>query len=158
MLITIPEGTVVLKEGETNDSMYKILSGNAEVYAGYGTASETVLGILSAGSYFGELGLLTGKPSIYTIVAFSDLILNRITMNEIDDYMAKNHHDMLAILTNMANTMFNLKFNLDLQLKELEKLSGEKERPEDKGLVSRQLLRYHIQGISAARNTFDNRG
>lgn len=37
MLMKIPEGTVIIREGEVNMDMYKIISGNAEIYTGYGT-------------------------------------------------------------------------------------------------------------------------
>ena len=160
MLIQIPEGTVILKEGEANMDMYKIVSGHVEVYAGYGTESETILGIMSKGSYFGELGLLTQKPAIYTIVAFSDLLLNRITMEEIDDYIANNHHDIFAIMKNMADTMYNLKFNIDLLLNDAanadatESLKGLKQL---NALMAKQMTRYNVNGMSVARNAFHHR-
>ncbi len=36
-LIKVPEGTMILQEGELNLEMYKIIDGHAEVYMGYGT-------------------------------------------------------------------------------------------------------------------------
>ena len=39
-LLKLPEGTMILCEGELNLDMYKILDGHAEVYMGYGTENE----------------------------------------------------------------------------------------------------------------------
>ncbi|MBR5336486.1 MAG: cyclic nucleotide-binding domain-containing protein [Lachnospiraceae bacterium] len=119
MLYKVTEGMVVVKEGEVNMDMYKLVSGKAEVYVGYGTDRETVIGILSEGSYFGELGLLAQKPAIYTIVMYSDGLLLRITMNEIEEYIKTNERDILAIMKHMANSMYNLKFNIDMLSEDL---------------------------------------
>ena len=54
-LLKLPEGTMILCEGELNLDMYKILDGHAEVYMGYGTENETFIGIIGPQSCFGEL-------------------------------------------------------------------------------------------------------
>ena len=36
MLFRIPAGITILKEGEVNPELYKLISGNCEVYTGYG--------------------------------------------------------------------------------------------------------------------------
>ena len=132
---TIPEGTVVLKEGEINMDMYKILKGHAEIYRGYQTKNETLLGLLKPGAFFGEVGLLTGKPSIYTVVAYDDLYIYRIPVTDMSNYIKENPGDALAIMKNMANTMYNLKFDIDL-------LS--KEKTIDVDQIAKRLLKYNM--------------
>ncbi len=131
MLAKVEEGWVIIQEGEVNMDMYKLVSGKAEVYVGYGTEKETVIGILKEGSYFGELGLLTQKPAIYTIVMYSDGLLLRITMNEIGDYIKNNERDILAIMRHMANSMYNLKKNIDLLSDDLKSMMEEKKKDAD---------------------------
>ncbi len=58
-IVTFPEGSLILKEGDVNLDMYKIIQGKAEMYIGYGTEHEVLVGIIGAGACFGELGLLT---------------------------------------------------------------------------------------------------
>ena len=110
MLMKIPAGTIILKEGEVNMDMYKIVSGSVEAYTGYGTERESILGIMGKGQYFGEIGFFSQKPSIYTILAYSDVAVMRITMNELDDYIRNNHHDIFEIMHKMAETMYNMKY------------------------------------------------
>ena len=113
MVMEIPAGTVIIQEGEHNMDMYKILEGNVELYTGYGTKDETILGIQSKDSYFGEVGLLAEMPAIYTVVAFSDLVVQRITMTEITAYFKDNHEDALAIMKKLAKSMYSLKFSME---------------------------------------------
>ncbi len=144
MVIKVPEGTVIMREGEANMDMYKIISGNIELYRGYETKDEAIIGIKSKGDYFGEMGLLTGgKPAIYTAVAYSDVLLLRITEKNIDDFILKNHVDVLRIMQGMANTMYNIKFSMDMILDDMaDKESGTKLK-EFKGFYFKQLAMYN---------------
>ncbi len=72
-IIKFPRDSIIIREGETNPDMYKIVQGNAELYTGYGTDKELLLGIIGPQSCFGEFGMLIGAPSIYTVAAYSDV-------------------------------------------------------------------------------------
>ena len=109
----IPEGTMILKEGETNLDMYKILSGNVEMYTGYGTKNEVLLGMLGPGSCFGEFGILTKQPAIYTIIAYSNLKVLRVTESLIMDFMKDNPDNVLKIMHNMANLMMKMQSQIE---------------------------------------------
>lgn len=121
MLTKIPEGTVIIREGEKNMDMYKIISGHVELYTGYGTEDESILGIKAKGEYFGEMGLFTeGKPALYTVVAFSDVLLLRVTSADIDEFILENHSDVLRIMKNMASSMYSLKYGMDMVMEDME--------------------------------------
>ncbi|MBR0148575.1 MAG: cyclic nucleotide-binding domain-containing protein [Lachnospiraceae bacterium] len=121
MLFRIPAGITILKEGEVNPELYKLISGNCEVYTGYGTERESILGILSKGAYFGEIGFFSGKPSIYTVVAYTDVMLERIETTEFQKYVTEHYEDMLALMKNMTESMYNLRFNMELMAKDAER-------------------------------------
>ncbi|MBQ7676891.1 MAG: cyclic nucleotide-binding domain-containing protein [Lachnospiraceae bacterium] len=112
--------TVILREGEICPEMYKIVQGHAEVYVGYGTAQESLIGILGKGSCFGEFGLLLQKPAIYTVIAYSDVCVLRITEGDMGDFVAENHKNIIDIMRNMANTMMTMRLQIDLFIKEIE--------------------------------------
>ena len=148
MLINIPEGTVIVREGEANMDMYKIVSGNAEIYSGYGTENETILGIKSKGDYFGEMGLLTGgKPAIYTVVAYSDMVLLRITEADIDEYILKNHTDVYRIMQNMAESMYALKYGMDMYVRDLEDSKNNAYIKGFSGYFSKQFAKYNATSL-----------
>lgn len=143
MLMKIPEGTVILKENEVNMDMYKIVQGCVEVYSNYGTNRESILGIMSKGAYFGEVGLLAQKPSVYTVVAYSDLLVQRITMNDIDEYILHNHHDVLAIMQHMAESLYNTKYSMDMVLDDLDNNNNSVAK-EYRAFVTKQFAKYNV--------------
>ncbi len=104
-IVTFPAESLILKEGEVNLDMYKIIKGNVELYTGYGTESESLIGIIGPGAVFGEFGLLTEKPAIYTAIAYSDVYAMRVTEGRIGDFVKENHSSVIQIMKNMANTM-----------------------------------------------------
>ena len=104
-IVTFPADSMILKEGEVNLDMYKIIKGNVELYTGYGTESESLLGIIGPGAVFGEFGLLLEKPAIYTAIAYSDVYALRVTEGRIGDFVKENHSSVIQIMKNMANTM-----------------------------------------------------
>ncbi len=146
MLMKIPEGTVIIREGEVNMDMYKIIGGNAEVYTGYGTDKEAILGILSKDDYFGEMGLLTQKPAIYTVVAFNDMAVMRITLADIDEYIKSNHHDTFVIMKKMAESMYNMKYSMDMFVKDVAEGRVDVREKNYQGFFSNQFAKYNVRG------------
>ncbi|MGL6278962.1 MAG: cyclic nucleotide-binding domain-containing protein [Gaiella sp.] len=69
-VVTVPEGTVLIREGATADAFYVIVDGVAEVSrAGAHVAS------LGPGDHFGEIGLLERIPRTATVTAATSLEL-----------------------------------------------------------------------------------
>ena len=118
-LLKIPAGETILAEGEVNLDMYKIISGHAEVYMGYGTETETLIGIIGPNSCFGEFGLLLNKPAIYTVIAYSEVLLMRITKGEMGDFIQQNHKSVMDIMQNMAHTMMTMRTQIDMLINDL---------------------------------------
>ena len=112
-IITVPEGMTILSEGEVNLDMYKIISGNVEMYTGYGTKNEVLIGILGPGACFGEFGILLHKPAIYTIVTFSEVRLLRVTEGALGNFVQENQDSVIQIMRNMANMMMTMMHNVD---------------------------------------------
>lgn len=108
------EDDVVLREGEVNTEMYKILAGSAVMYFGYGTDDEYVVGTLKDGQCFGEYSLLTEKPGIYTVAAFTDMLLMRIKQDEFSSFVEMNASNSVEIMKNMAKMINVLKTNIDM--------------------------------------------
>ena len=121
----VPEGTIILNEGEVNRDMYKVVSGHVEMYTGYGTDNEILIGMLGPGSCFGEFGLLTGRPAIYTIITYSDTKILRVTEALMSDFMVKNPDSILQIMRNMANNMMKLQHQVNQFSRELAEQRGE---------------------------------
>ena len=147
-LTKFPEGSVILSEGEVNLDMYKIVKGFAEVYMGYGTENEVIVGIIDEGSCFGEFGLLLKKPSIYTVVAFSDVYALRVTEGEMGDFVQNNHKYIIDIMKNMAENMEVMHMQIELLMKEINE--GKKADDETHKDAERMIRGYAMYNPNAA--------
>ncbi|MBF0189458.1 MAG: cyclic nucleotide-binding domain-containing protein, partial [Magnetococcales bacterium] len=68
------DGDVVIREGESGERFYIIVSGGARVVRERGSETE-LLTHLGAGSYFGELALINDEPRQATVIAEGSLSL-----------------------------------------------------------------------------------
>ena len=126
-MVKYPQETIIIREGEINADMFKIISGHAEVYVGFGTTQETLIKIIGPQSCFGELGMLLGKPSIYTVRAYSDILVFKICKEDMYDFVSENQKNVIDIMRNMASTMMTMRYHIDLLIKEIE--AGNKPDP-----------------------------
>ena len=94
-------GQVVVKEGDSGDTLYLIVSGTLRVSTSGQDGQDVPLAALGAGDFFGEVALLTGKPRTATVTALTEvelLTLDRATADglrsrhpEIDASLAEFH-------------------------------------------------------------------
>lgn len=143
-MVRFSANSVIFREGEYNVDMYKVINGHVELYTGYGSSTEHLLGLLGSQSCFGELGLLIDKPSIYTAIAYDEVLLLRISENDLEDFMLENQKNIIDILQNMAESMYSMRYQMDLLLTELE--SGKRSYEDlirERRLQARQSLKQY---------------
>lgn len=152
------EDEIIIREGKTYDEMYKIVSGRVALYLQYGTENEYLIGVMSDGKCFGEVSVLTGKPSPYTVVAVSDIMVMRIGADRFESFISQNLRNTAEIMKNMANSIVMLKANIGMMSEELtdilntlEKDKGEKELAEG---IRMKLAQYNLSGISESSAFF----
>jgi MFS family permease len=84
--ISVPAGTVVVREGDQADAFYTVTDGQLAVSAAGESGAEPVhLRTLGPDSYFGEIGLLGHMPRTATVTATSACTLLRIGGNDFLD-------------------------------------------------------------------------
>ena len=132
---------VIIKEDELNLEMYKIIRGKAVIYAGYGTDKEVVIKVIGEQSCFGEYGLLLKKPSIYTVVAYTDLYVMRVAEGDMGEFVMENHKNIIDIMRNMASTMNVMRMHIDMLTKDMEE---GRETEQETIEVSKRLIRGYV--------------
>lgn len=105
---------IILREGETNTVMYKIITGSAVCWFKYGTDDEYVLASMAEGECFGEYSVLTGNPSIYTVVAFSDMLLMKINKEDLITFVEMNTKNAIDIMENSAKMLNVMAMNIEM--------------------------------------------
>ena len=116
----VPADSTVISEGSMNDDIYKIISGRAVCYVNYGKPDEYILGSLKEGKTFGEYSVLTGEAGIYTVVAFSDMLLLRISRSEFENFITLNAGNSTEIMKNMAGMLKVMRYGLKMLGEEMQ--------------------------------------
>lgn len=140
-----PEDSVIIREGEVRNEMYKIISGKAAVYINYGEKNEYLLGILSEQQCFGELCILCQTPSLYTVVAVYDVLVMRICEEEFESFLQNNNKNAMDMIKNLSWSVMNLKCNLDLVLEELE--NGNEMEQKSALQIKEKIQRYTLSNL-----------
>ncbi len=89
--VTAPAGEVLIREGDTADAFYVLLSGRVEVSARGEAAESHHLRFMTAPSYFGEIGLLAHVPRTATVQASEDCRLYRIAADDFNQALTSSN-------------------------------------------------------------------
>jgi CRP-like cAMP-binding protein len=96
-------GAILVKQGETGDSFYVVLTGQAKVVASGRTVNH-----LLPGDHFGEISLLDGGPRTASVVAETEMTLVLITQKDFLSLLAKDPEITMCLLEGMARTVRRL--------------------------------------------------
>lgn len=91
-------GQAVVTQDEPGQSLFIIKEGVLNVVIRDGSGTESVVGQLSAGSFFGEMSLLTGANRAATVVPALDSVVYEITKDEIEP-MLKARPNLVEFLS-----------------------------------------------------------
>ncbi len=106
-MILVKQNEIIVRQGDTGKTMYKIISGRVGVYSGYGEADELLLATLTAQSFFGEMALLNDAPRSATAVALEDTLLLVINEENFALFIVNNPNNAYAIMKNLASMLDN---------------------------------------------------
>lgn len=136
---------IILKEGGTYEEMYKIISGSVAVYIRYGEKEEHLIGIYSKSKCFGESNVFSSQPSIYTVVAYGEVCLIRITKDSLEEFIRRNPRNAIDIMQNMVHTNMLMQKNIALLLDDIyEKQDINKRRTEE---IKDKIKQYRMNGF-----------
>ena len=90
-------GTVLFREGDMDDCLYVIVTGEILVHLG-----EKEVRRLPKGDYFGEMALLDGSPRSVSVTAVDETLLLRINREDFYDIMMSRQDVLKGILKMMT--------------------------------------------------------
>lgn len=92
----------ILTEGEETTSLYIVLTGKVKVFTSYTAGKDVTLLTQAAGSYFGELALLTNEPRSASVVALEQATCAIVSKNDFMAWLAVHPEvaiDLLGVLS-----------------------------------------------------------
>ena len=103
--LEVPAGQVVVREGESGNQFYVLLTGAARVVKAFGTEGEVELARVRAGDFFGEMCLLETLPRVATVQTTSAAVVLRLSsMAFLDLYEVRPEQHSILIL-NLARDL-----------------------------------------------------
>jgi CRP/FNR family cyclic AMP-dependent transcriptional regulator len=97
--------TTIVRAGDSTDSLYVIISGNARVLNSDANGREVILTLLGPGEFFGEMGLLDGSPRSADVVASECCELLIISKAEFKKALADNFDLCLNIMKGLVQRL-----------------------------------------------------
>jgi NTE family protein len=96
--LSLPGGATLFEAGEPSDSMYLLLSGCLGSYSPpQGSDRRRFLGRVTAGDSVGEMGLVSGRPRMATVIALRDSEMVRLSRESFDRVFRQHPEAMLRI-------------------------------------------------------------
>ncbi len=98
-------GTQVIREGESTDFVYLVLSGNLNVMVSNADGREAILSILGPGEMFGEMGVLDDEARSATVVAVTPGTLVTITKSDFKRHLRENFDVALYVMRKLVQRL-----------------------------------------------------
>lgn len=103
--IDFKQGEYILREFEVADCAYVILQGEVGVFK-RGTNDEIIpLGIVKAGEYLGELGIVSGRTRSAEAIALNEVTVVKITKEILESELNKAPAWVSALLIGLAERL-----------------------------------------------------
>ena len=100
----VPQWSVIVKQGESGDTMYLILQGELRVRIN-DLGKETILATLGAGEFFGDISLFDHGPRSADVIANMDSILLKISSSAIEELSKEAPELATPFLRNIGQTL-----------------------------------------------------
>ena len=113
--ITLPEGHLIVQEGEISSNLYIIKSGQVEVFIRSDSGNKYVLRNLSHGSYFGELAFLENSQRTASVITTLESKLFEIKKDDFNEILKRYP----SVNTVMLKNLVGLVRTLSEEVKEL---------------------------------------
>lgn len=146
------EDQIILREGEVNSEMFRIVSGQAAMYFDYGKDTEYLIGVLGEGRYVGQISMLTGIPNPFTCIALNGIMALSIDRNDFADFVREEPHSAVNIMKSLAGMVVTMSSNINQVKEELMKeiSAGSDITAKHKGEIEKRIMRYRVSGLQGS--------
>ena len=124
-ILECKENQVIVRQGDTEKSLYKVISGSVALYINYKRKDEYLVGVLSFPKCFGEITLLTGEPSYYTVVALTDVRVLRVPEANFEAFIQADPQNAMNIMKTMARNFSMVNMNMNMLIEDIREMSEE---------------------------------
>ncbi len=118
MTRTYPKNTLIISEGDTNDSFFVVLSGKLKIFLSDEDGKEIILGMKGPGDYFGEMALFDEQPRSACLMCVEPSKLLTIGADHFKNFLRQNPSVALNSISELCRRVRSLNEQVkDLALK-----------------------------------------
>jgi CRP-like cAMP-binding protein/small-conductance mechanosensitive channel len=132
------KGEAISKQGATAHWLYIVVSGQAEVYMELPGGERRVLRNLERGSFFGEMGLMTGAPRSATVMAKTDVECYRVDKEMFEEILRARP----AIAEEMSQVMAARKAEQDVAMHTTDEAAARQAIPQRRSEILATIRRF----------------
>ena len=132
-------GNIIARQGDQKSHwLYIIINGEAEVYLESPGGGKRVLRDLGKGSFFGEMGMMTGAPRVASVVAKTDVECYRVDKEMFEEILRARP----SIAEEMSHILVSRRAELDTALQDIDAESAQKEISRQRGEILATIKRF----------------
>jgi small-conductance mechanosensitive channel/CRP-like cAMP-binding protein len=136
------KGNIIAKQGSVSHWLYIIINGDAEVYLELPNGNRRSVSALGKGSFFGEMGMMTGAPRAASVVAKTDVECYRLDKDVFEEILRERP----AIADEMSNILVARRADLDAVLRTLNAESTHQEITQQRNEILLTIKRFFSLG------------
>ena len=115
------KGAEIIRQGDPGDALFFIVKGSADVTINLtGHRRRKRIQTFSAGTFFGEMALLDGKPRSANVEAREPMAIYRLSLENFNRLKQEHPHISITLLTNISHTLATRLRFADEMITELE--------------------------------------
>ena len=115
----VKQGQVLVREGDTDDHLYVIVSGALGVVKAVGTDNELTLNAMRPGDVVGELSFLDGATRFASLIALSDTRVLGLSRGDLEALLDRDPHLVYRIMRAIVRIVHDIQRRLSMQTTEL---------------------------------------
>ena len=104
-LLTVPEGSVLTNEGDYNAALYFVVKGCLAVIQADENNHELLVYYCQPGMVSGQLAVLTGEPSMFSVKATCESIVVRILKTDLFSMLREHAEEASNIILNIGHSI-----------------------------------------------------
>lgn len=102
---TVPAGTVLVRQGEPGDAVFVVLSGEASVHVDTADGGALQVGMVPAGTLFGEVALLADVARTATVKTETEMVVLRLGADLFFDLVQEFPSVGIAVMRELARRL-----------------------------------------------------
>jgi CRP/FNR family cyclic AMP-dependent transcriptional regulator len=112
-------GDVLVREGESDDHLYIVVSGSLGVIKAVGTENELTLNVMRPGDVVGELSFLDGATRFASLVAVAESRVLGLSRGDLESMLDRDPHLVYRIMRAIVRVVHDIQRRLSMQTVEL---------------------------------------